>query len=757
MTKAISRPLALLAALVLLLSNLPTALAQAEGTQDVNLLAERLLDRELQPTALAVLDGAVYLKAEDGLYRWRAGEDEPTLLMAALHDYTTRDTAPDWFNVLLSDGQGLWALNNENGRLFPLTVIGDSAALGEARQLDWSQFIIEEDNSRYTQQPELPIIADGRLYLLHRTDDGIKRIVISYDLQTGERRQYDSIQDGQALLPYKDGKLLTVLFDQIPAERQPPALCVFDPQKDAVETLGPLLDDKLDHFSGIALAYDAPSDTLYITREGEVWRRIALGVPELCAYLPADTQWMTTPALAALPQGRLCAVTGGGVAIRQADPSRLHDIITLTISGFGDEQMFRRIAARMPGVRLVVSHDLYSDNDALITAMLTGAQEADLYILNTRIHRTQSILRKGYLAPLKDDSPAAATVRRMYPMLKALVTHEEYVLGLPVGMDITVHMARPALFEKAGLEIPATFFDLCDNVAQWSGMAEEYPNYQYAESADYKNTLFQLGHELYRAQLRGSGEELRYDTPLFRRMVARLNELDTSKLDMHIDWDDPEAEEELFSRISLLEPWYGYSPEYIEHQQTSSPNIPTPIMLSFDDTAAPALQASASFLAVNPRGRHIDLAMDVINHYADMMDPITRALLLPDENAPIPNPRYEQDIATEQFIIRDMEQMIAAAQKEFGRTPPEYVQQLESSRQTLAEAETRLQYRMTAEDIQRMRQRLARVYIADEIQTAQDNSNVYSLFNQMITGALPLEQFIRQADDMLRKIELENR
>ncbi|NLD34871.1 MAG: hypothetical protein GX653_08185 [Clostridiales bacterium] len=757
MLKAMTRCLALLAAAVLLLSASPAALAQGEAGPDINLLVDPMLNRELQASALAVLDGAVYLKAENGLYRWRQGEQDAALLMPTRHDYTTRETDPDWFNVILSDGQGLWALNNEKGRLFPLSVTEDQAALGQAMQLDWSMFIIEEGSSSYTQQPELPIIADSRLYLLHRTDSGIKHILLSFDLKTGERRRYNSVQDAQAVLPWRDGKLLTVLFDQIPAERKPPALAVFDPAGDTVEELGLLLNEEMDHFSGMALAYEQETDTLYIAREGEVWRRTALGAPERCAYLPADTLWMASPALAVLPQGRLAAMTAGGLAIRSADPARLADTITLTIAGFAEQDVLRRVGARMPGVRLVNKYDLYNDNEALVTAMLTGATEADLYVLDTRMHRTQSILRKGYLAPLGEDSAAAIAARRMYPMLQSLVTHEGRIFGLPVGMEITIHMARPGLFEKTGLPLPATFFDLCDNVARWSEIAEEYPNYQYTESMDYKDTLFRLGHELYRAQLRGSGQQLRYDTPLFRRMVARLAELDTSKLDVQINWDEPGAEEEFFSRISLLEPWYGYSPQYAEHRTRVTETGDQPIMLSADDTAPPALQASASFLSVNPRGPHVDRAMEVLNLYADAMDPIPRAMLMPDENDPISNPRYEQDIATEEFVIRDIEQMIAAAQKEYGRTPPEYVQQLEAARKTLAEAETTLKYLMTADDMQRMRQRLDSVYIASEVQIAQDSNDIFSLYEQMASGALPLEQFIRQADDMLRKIELENR
>ena len=753
MMKTMSRKIALLAALVMLCAALPAALAQQDAAPDINLLVDPMLNNELQPRALAVLDGAVYLKADSGLYRWRQGEAEPTLILDALHDYTTRETAPGWFNVLLSDGQGLWALDNEHGQLYAVTVAGDSVTLGEPLQLDWSGFIVEEGRERYIQQPELPIIADGKLYLLHRTDTGIKHVIISYDMHTGARRQYDSVQDAQTLVPYKDGKLLTVLYDQLPTERQPPMLAVFDPDKDTVETLGPLLDDKVDHFSGTAVAYDPASDTLYIAREGEVWRRVAMGAAELCAYLPADTMWMASAALAVPAQGQLAAMTRAGLAIREDNPARLRDTVTLTVSGFADEQVLRRVAARMPGVRLVVKYDLYDDNEALATAMLTGATEADIYMLDTRMHRTQSILRKGYLAPLDEASAAAAAARRTYPMLQTLVTHEGRVYGLPVGMDITIHMARPRLFEEVGLPLPATFFDLCDQVTRWNDMAEQYPDYQYTESMDYKSTLFRLGHELYRAQMRSTGQALRYDTPQFRRMMASIDEVQTDKLDAQVNWED---EEEMFNRISLLDAWYNYNPEHIEHQRADSPNMSTPIMLSFDETAAPALQASASFLAVNPRGQHKELAMEVLNQYADVMPPVTRALLMPDENTPIPNPRYEQDIEAEKFIIRDIEQMIAAAQKEHGRTPPEYVQQLASSKTTLAEAEIHLKYILNADDLASMRQRLAGVYIADEIQMAQDRDTVDALYNQLATGTLPLEQFIRQADDMLRKIELEN-
>ena len=88
---------------------------------------------------------------------------------------------------------------------------------------------------------------------------------------------------------------------------------------------------------------------------------------------------------------------------------------------------------------------------------------------------------------------------------------------------------------------------------------------------------------------------------------------------------------------------------------------------------------------------------------------------------------------------------------------PEYEADLAHFQTVLAEAETTLRYLLTEEEVNIMRDRLAHVYIPTELQRLEDRGGIDELFGQYIQGALPLEQFIEDADSRLRLIRLESK
>ena len=75
----------------------------------------------------------------------------------------------------------------------------------------------------------------------------------------------------------------------------------------------------------------------------------------------------------------------------------------------------------------------------------------------------------------------------------------------------------------------------------------------------------------------------------------------------------------------------------------------------------------------------------------------------------------------------------------------------------LDQSEKTMKYILTADEVEMVHQKMEKMYIPNDRQKMEDHSGIDDLFDQFVDGLLPLDQFIDQAESILRKIRAENR
>lgn len=240
-----------------------TALAEP---QNKSLMTERIFSNASDITSMAVADGRLLIKAKDGLYAWQADSQEPMRLAEYNHSGPAAKDDPTYYSELLYDGQALFGFNGEKGVLLPIAIKGQTAVLGEKKQLDWSHFIVEEGDSSSTQQPVQLLLAGQTLYLMAYDNRG-GLALMGADTQDGTLKSF-AVPNITAMTPYRDGQLLVLTMDpekdyDANTNQYSPQIGGFDPARNQLTTLHALQIEGEDAAAGISLAYAPQEDTLY--------------------------------------------------------------------------------------------------------------------------------------------------------------------------------------------------------------------------------------------------------------------------------------------------------------------------------------------------------------------------------------------------------------------------------------------------------------------------------------------------------------
>ena len=222
-----------------------------------------------------------YVGVGDAVYVCAAeGTPEPLLsgMPYSTDYYTHTPQDPPAFHCLLMGEQELLGINLDSGMLYSFSLEPGEARVTRTVALDFSDFIQEEEAGgySYTKRPDEMIFCDGWLYALGGRLDSPARRLYRFDPQTGEKAVFQA-ENLRCLAPYREGKLLAVIFDEENAwdaatnAVRPPRLAVYDPLTDTVQDRGELA---VSFYDLKGLTYHQASDTLYYFTGSRVWRMV---------------------------------------------------------------------------------------------------------------------------------------------------------------------------------------------------------------------------------------------------------------------------------------------------------------------------------------------------------------------------------------------------------------------------------------------------------------------------------------------------
>ena len=762
------KKLTVLLCLLSVLCLLAPAVLAAPGDAYLFTEAQRKeLDIRMYDTpTMAVAGSTIYTLWGSDIYAYEIGSTEPTKVASdipfAYYDSWESayddmgDEANGMIKALVSSDSTVYGLNTLNGKLFPLTFADGKAVLGTPIELDWSAVTELQDNSdSYGYSITGLKISGGALYALLRSYQNYDEItLVSFSLTTGEETTYP-IENIQDYTFYQDGKLLVVLYDYENAydsdtnTMAQPTLAVFDPADGSVTEVG-----SLGSYNSTALVYSPDSDTLYYTDSSRIMAMPSLGEPVQVAYIPVD--YLSDASTCMLPGGLYAVLTWSGLIVRNVDPQYLPSGALSIYGGYIDEAATAFITD-YPDYPLTFNNDVYfSTSSALAQAMASGDNAFDLYNISLSYLDFASLIDKGYCMNLSQFTQLSSDLDQIYPFLQAAVAKDGAYYAVPYNMYAYGLSILPDAWENNGLtdRIPTSFMDLVAFMQWWvdEGM-DDYPDVQLMQDVyDYGDFLFNTAMDLYIAKYQAEGKDLTLDTPLFREMMEAIESVDIEALndtlpEMDDDGNyylDADADGYLFT---LYGDWLSVY---------AGQNYGESLVLPIENGGEAHIPVYLQILFVNPNTKNPDIAATYLQYTLEHMQDTQHIMIFPNDNEPVVNDYYQD-------MVEDYETMLAQAQEDLKTAAPENVKDLEASIATYEDILSHKEnyyWQASEESIAAYRKLTPLCYAASpnilNYSSNEDGSSeINSLISRYRQGQITLDQFITQADQKIRMIQLE--
>ena len=263
-------------------------------------------------------------------------------------------------------------------------------------------------------------------------------------------------------------------------------------------------------------------------------------------------------------------------------------------------------------------------NEEIIDALLVGSDEVDIYFFNTVSTNGFELLRdRSYALPI-DSEIVSAQLDKMYPNVRAYVSRDGNVYGVPVNcvpqMRIGVNMEIWRALGLADEELPATWKDFLLFIRdRWPDLYRQGGQYALCSDADNgREMIFTWIMNDYNVLIHNSSETTAYDTPEFRETLEAFESIDFAALPNDSEADSNDC---LFRMNCQLTP---------ENQRSAFEFLP----LGFNDESVGAAPMCMTIAVINPFSSQPEQALSFLEYLITHMTPLTLRALCPGENEP---------------------------------------------------------------------------------------------------------------------------
>ncbi|MDI9521090.1 MAG: hypothetical protein QM308_08085 [Bacillota bacterium] len=763
--------------LLLVLTLLPSLPAAAEEKPaPKNLFGSELMDKSETVTSAAAVKDTLYFLTSTSLYAYTPGDEKAQRLTDSHVDVKNeQDEIVNSLslNAIFSDGERLLGFNGSDQQLYSVSIEDGKLQLTDPVKLDVEQFMQGDGTFSYFEMPIWMQILDGKLYMKFPNYENKPADLYSFDLKTGEKTEH-KVAHLQAITPYKDGTYLAVFkdpqqyYDEATSERVWPKLVVYDPKDESVtpHASGYRFDQsEVEIFS---LYYDAAEDSLYTCTDTDLYRLDGdFKTPRLIGYLPTFGSFMQLPnAIFSLADGRLAILTGQNVFVRERTEAGLTDTVALTMAGsLDDPTILSRIMMEMDNVvirRMEGTEYNQLTSEQMATLFLTGNIPADLMAINSQSFDMDNLIKKGYLVDLSGNEKITGFVNKMAPNLSSSLIKDGKIYGLPANTMVMPLTVYPERFKELGIEIPTSIMGLLDLVEQWvDGLGEKDPDYTLFSFGDnMQDSMRQYVFDRYVSYALGAGDELSFDTPIFRKLMEKLSSIDFGDYatDISIEQQmDDGFWQDVFSKKQLIEINAGFElPYLVSRNNFEGPEEQSQaLVLPLEDGMDAFVEGDITLFSVLQTSEKKELAIEFLGNYVDKMDEIVKASFDLEANEPIINPNYEQEARQFAKYIADMEKQLREAKDEAVKSNLE--QNIKGLKEEAEYQKQRNQYLATSDVLKMIHSYVSNMYIMSGRANAQRQAYYenYELRQQYFDGVISLDQFIKQMDDKLRLVRLE--
>ena len=664
---------------------------------------------------------------------------------------------------IFSDGERILALNHLNGKIFAIKAQDGKPVYEDVATIqDTSMFFHQSEEYRYFISPENMLCAGGKVFWQYsdwneQTGENI-RAVVSIDLKDG-RVSTVPIDEVRSIAVYKDGKLLVLTrnpeneWDDVKQAYRPMNMHLYDPATDKVENIGEfsypswrpeylLYSEALD-----ALIYDNGTRIMGLFNNFKEEKQVGylpMGYVNACV-IQDDTIIV-------------CGNSDSGVLARTLSKDFKTDEYVNVYGGYMDSAS-RAFAEDYPQIPVYSVNAGSEDAVSIDLLMNAGADAPDIMQLQVSTSVYNRLAAKGYCADLSGYPKLAAFVNDLYPVYRDAVTGPNgEIFAIPTyAYSYDGFFINKTVMEEMELtveDLPTNLVDLCAFITRWNKeYVEKYPNYNAIEYfSNYKENMFNLMFERYIAYCDANGLDIRFDTPVFREMIAALEAIESKELEESLKGTNPEQSEyrqPLFWRNnSVVGNWYAFGGNDVS-------SIFVPMGLTKDAGYRTGVHLSVMFL--NPKSQHKEAAVRLMEYMIDGIDDMTSYVLMATRTEPLESKYFAEWLEREQKSLADLEAKLATAAEE---EKADLQSMIADEKAYMERNMSRMQYNIGPEALKTYREVIMPyVYVRTPsfLDTSEDavTGEFDSLKKQYLDGKINIDKFIRDADAKLMMMQSE--
>lgn len=764
MKKLITTVLTLTLALCLLCGQ-----ALAAEKQNAALLSRDVGNYDTSVTGATVIGDTAYILTQDALMRWTPGMDAPETIAEGLYTryYSpeNREEGQTAVSALFTDGSALYGLFSGTGECLRLT--DEAGAYAPAPVCTFNLDFMTYKTAEYTDYSTFNslVAQDGQMIGLAGivTDMDQTFELVQMDMQTGALVKREVKQDAYDLCAYKDGKVLLICeneegsYDEAAGKERPSQLYTYDLATGETARLHDLLTS-----NDTGLCYDAAKDAIYFASGASVYTLDDMaGEPRLSAYLP-DRVWRgNASGVGVLASGMYLMSSYDGVTIRGLDMPSLAEGAVVIYGEYGSQQ-HRAVINAHPDITYTTSAEWLDGIEALTNAMVSGENNVDVLKLSSDSAPVKRLIAKGYAMPLNDFPAIMEIAERMSPAMLEPYTLDGKLYAIPCGLYTNAFSFSPRVLEMLELtadDMPKSFPEFMDFVANFQyDYGEDHPEVMLFDDIGMRRALLNRYMSYYVSWQTLQTGSVSFDTDMFRGFLKALEQIDFKEFDpyetMGYDfYDDQESQEEFWERSAVFSMYYDVT----SPSGFGEDSYMTPMPLAMEQGGDPILPASVEVLMINPRTTRADSAALYVSEYLKNIDPNNTAYaLFPDYNEPQVNPNYERDKQNVEEALTELRTSLETAAPENKASLQEQIDYMEKE---LASFE-KYRYYVTEDMLAQYREKISPYLYARQqspIDTYTADGNQFnSLMDQYIDGALDMDKFVREMDNRIKMMLLED-
>lgn len=268
------------------------------------------------------------------------------------------------------------------------------------------------------------------------------------------------------------------------------------------------------------LAYDAKSERLLYTSEGQVWAGKAGEEYKAIATVPIGPD---VPSMVgfALPDGRY-AIADHALYLR-AEGQKLPPDNEIIVQGWADEAAYRSFSKENAGFRVLFQMEFKSSDD-IAQALISGDESADIYVVPMD-NTFRAIVKKGYALPLSGSSILAEETAKMYPHIQRAISDENgSPVAYPFSFSLVNWLYNELLWKRVFGEeaLPESYIEFLDAMLRWEKeYADAHTNIVFSRDFDYVFWLQNIINDFSRQYGKGN-EALSFANTHLRAALEKL-------------------------------------------------------------------------------------------------------------------------------------------------------------------------------------------------------------------------------------------